>query len=59
MRQFRDMLLVARDRIHKLRSSGRTVQEAIAAKPFADWHSTWGKDFFSGDQLVQIVYSAL
>lgn len=56
---FRDMLVTARDRIQKLKSSGKTVQEAVAAKPFADLDATWGKTFFNGDQFVQIVYPAL
>ncbi|MGH9496449.1 MAG: MBL fold metallo-hydrolase [Candidatus Sulfotelmatobacter sp.] len=57
--KFRDMLSTARDRIQKLKSSGKTVQEAVAAKPFADLDSTWGKTFFTSDQFVQIVYPAL
>jgi glyoxylase-like metal-dependent hydrolase (beta-lactamase superfamily II) len=57
--QFRDMLSIARGRIQKLKSSGKTVQEAVAAKPFADLDSTWGKTFFTSDQFVQIVYPAL
>jgi cyclase len=59
MTRFRDMLVIARDRIQKLKSSGKTVQEAVAAKPFADLDATWGKTFFNGDQFVQIVYPAL
>jgi glyoxylase-like metal-dependent hydrolase (beta-lactamase superfamily II) len=59
VRQFRDMLATARDRIQKLKSSGKTAQEAVAAKPFADLDATWGKAFFSSDQFVQIAYAAL
>jgi cyclase len=56
---FRDMLSTVRERIQKLKSAGRTVQEAIAAKPFADLDAAWGKGFFNSDVFVQIVYAAL
>ena len=57
--KFRDMLVTVRDRIQKLKSSGKSAQEAVAAKPFADLEEAWGKGFFSGDVFVQILYTAL
>ena len=54
--KFRDMLVTARDRIEKLKSSGKSAQEAVAAKPFADLEPNWGKGFFNGDVFVQILY---
>jgi glyoxylase-like metal-dependent hydrolase (beta-lactamase superfamily II) len=57
--KFRDMLVTARDRVQKLKSAGKTAQEAVAAKPFADLDALWGKGFLSADLFVQVVYLAL
>lgn len=34
--EYRDMLVTARDRIQKLKSAGKSAQEAAATKPLAD-----------------------
>jgi glyoxylase-like metal-dependent hydrolase (beta-lactamase superfamily II) len=34
--KFRDMLITSRDRVDKLKSAGKSAQEAVAEKPFAD-----------------------
>jgi cyclase len=57
--KFRDMLITARDRIQELKSEGKSTQEAVAAKPFADLEADWGKGFFNGDVFVQIAYLTL
>jgi glyoxylase-like metal-dependent hydrolase (beta-lactamase superfamily II) len=57
--KFRDMLITSRDRVQKLRSAGKTAQEAVAEKPFADLDPVWGKGIINGDQFVQIVYLTL
>ena len=57
--QFRDMLVTARDRVQKLKSAGKSAQEAVAAKPFADLEAAWGKGSLNGDIFVQVVYLTL
>jgi len=57
--KFRDMLVVARDRVQKLKTAGKSAGEIAASKPFADLDATWGKGFFNGDVFAQVVYSAL
>src|SRR6201997_4419645 len=57
--KFRDMLVVARDRVQKLKSAGKSADEKAASKRVAELESTWGKGFFNGDVFVQMVYSAL
>jgi glyoxylase-like metal-dependent hydrolase (beta-lactamase superfamily II) len=57
--KFRDMLVVARDRVRKLKTEGKSAGEIAASKPFADLEAIWGKGFFTGDVFVQMVYSAL
>jgi glyoxylase-like metal-dependent hydrolase (beta-lactamase superfamily II) len=57
--KFRNMLVTSRDRVQKLKSAGKSAQEAIAEKPFADLDPVWGKGVVNGDQWVQIVYLSL
>jgi hypothetical protein len=53
------MLITSRDRVQKLKSAGKSAQEAVAEKPFADLDPVWGKGVVNGDQWVQIVYLIL
>jgi len=57
--KFRDMLITARDRVQKLKSSGKSTQEAVAEKPLADLDPVWGKGLFNGDVFVQVLYVTL
>ena len=56
---YRDMLATARDRVQKLKSEGKSLTEAVAARPLTDLEATWGKGRFNGDTFVQIVYTTL
>jgi hypothetical protein len=42
-----------------LKSAGKSAQEAVAEKPFADLEPVWGKGIINGGQFVQVVYLAL
>jgi cyclase len=55
----RDLLVTSRDRIQKLKSTGKSALEAVAEKPFADLDPAWGKGIINADQWVQIVYLTL
>src|SRR5882757_9159229 len=57
--KFRDMLITSRDRVQKLKAAGKSAQEAVAEKPFADLDAVWGKGIINGDQFVQIAYLTL
>ena len=57
--EFRDMLVTSRDRVEKLKSAGKSAQEAVAEKPFADLDSAWGNGIINNEQWVQIVYLTL
>jgi glyoxylase-like metal-dependent hydrolase (beta-lactamase superfamily II) len=41
LRKYRDMLVTVRDRVKKLKTSGRTLEEVIAAEPTADLDAAW------------------
>jgi hypothetical protein len=53
------MLVTARDRVQKLKSSGKTAEEAAATKPFADLDADWAKGMLTPDLFVQIIYLTL
>jgi glyoxylase-like metal-dependent hydrolase (beta-lactamase superfamily II) len=57
--KLRDMLVMARDRVQKLKAAGKSASEIVVIKPLADLDATWGKGYFNGDVFAQMVYSAL
>jgi cyclase len=57
--KFRDMLVTSRDRIEKLKSAGKSAEEAVAEKPFADLNPIWGRGIVNAEQWVHIVYLTL
>jgi cyclase len=59
LRKFRDMLVTVRARVQKLKSSGKSLQEAVAAKPLSDLDPVWGKGVLNGDAFVHVVYTTL
>jgi hypothetical protein len=42
-----------------LKSAGKSAQDAVREKPFADLEAIWGKGIINGDRFVQIVYLSL
>ena len=59
LQAFRDMLKTVRDRIAKLKAEGRTRDQAIAAKPTADYDAKWGGGFMKGDTFTGLAYDSL
>jgi glyoxylase-like metal-dependent hydrolase (beta-lactamase superfamily II) len=57
--QYRDMMVTVRDRVEKLKASGRSVQDVVAAKPTAELDATWGKGFIQPNDFVATVYNTL
>jgi len=57
--KYRDMLVTAADRVRKLKAAGKSLDEAIAAKPFTDLDADWGGGRYKGDDFVKIVYLTL
>jgi cyclase len=57
--KYRDMMVTVRDRVQKLKSSGQTVEQVVAAKPTKDLDDPWGKGFMQPDFFVTIVYGTL
>jgi glyoxylase-like metal-dependent hydrolase (beta-lactamase superfamily II) len=59
LKKFRDMLVTARDRVRKLKTSGKSLDESIAAKPFTDLDPVWGSGFLKADGFTRVVYTTL
>jgi len=57
--KYRDMLSIAADRVQKLKASGKSLEESIAAKPFTDLDGDWGAGRYKGDDFVKIIYLTL
>jgi glyoxylase-like metal-dependent hydrolase (beta-lactamase superfamily II) len=55
----RDMLVIVQERIQKLKSAGKSIQEAVAAKPLDDLDANWGKGMLNGDTFVQVAYISM
>ena len=56
---YRDMLATVRDRVQKLKASGQTVDQVIAANPTAEFDAVWGKGFMDPKRFVGLVYATL
>ena len=52
------MLAAVHDRVATLKSSGKSVEEVVAAKPTADFDPAWGKGTLGPDKFVAIAYQA-
>lgn len=59
LREYRDMLVAMRKKIHGMVEQGRTQGQIIAAKPSADYDEKWGGGFMQPDVWVGIVAKSL
>ena len=56
--KYREMLVVARDRVQKLKAAGKSAEEIVASKPLTDLDAAWGH-MLTSDIFVQMIYSSL
>jgi glyoxylase-like metal-dependent hydrolase (beta-lactamase superfamily II) len=56
---YRDMLVTARDRVVKLIADGRSLDEAVAAKPLADIGAGIGANEEQNANFVRVIYRSL
>jgi cyclase len=59
LQKYRDMMATVATSVEKLKASGQTLEQAIAAKPTADFDAIWGKGALKPEQFVELVYSTL
>lgn len=56
---YRDMLMMARDRVAKLKTDGKGVDEAVASKPLADIGARIGANEEQNANFVRVIYCSL
>jgi cyclase len=57
--EYRTMLITARDRMAKLVKDGKTEDEVVAAKPFADLDARWAPTELAGRNFIRVVHHSL
>jgi cyclase len=57
--EYRNMLTTARDRMAKLVKDGKTEDEVVAAKPFADLDAKWAANDLASKNFIRVVYHSL
>jgi cyclase len=57
--EYRTMLVTARDRMAKLVTEGKSEDDVVAAKPFADLDAKWAPTELAGKNFVRVVYHSL
>jgi cyclase len=57
--EYRTMLVTARDRMAKLVKEGKTEDEVVAAKPFADLDAKWASTELASKDFIRAVYHSL
>jgi len=56
---YREVMIALRDRITRLIKDGKTLMEAVAAKPTQDFDARWANGPIRPNQLVEEIYSDL
>jgi glyoxylase-like metal-dependent hydrolase (beta-lactamase superfamily II) len=59
LQAYREMLSTAYEELSRLKAGGKSVEDAVAAKPLAGLEERWGGGLFPGDTWVGLVYGGL
>jgi cyclase len=59
LQNYRDMLSTVANRIEKLKISGQSLQQVIAAKPTADFDAQMGHGMMTPELFVTVIYNTL
>lgn len=57
--EFRDMLATIRDKVAALKKDGKSRDQAVAAKPTAEYDAKWGGFVINGDFFTKLVYEGV
>jgi cyclase len=57
--EYRTMLVTARDRMAKLVKDGKSEDDVLAAKPFADLDAKWASTDVASKNFIRVVYHSL
>jgi cyclase len=56
--EYRTVMVAARDRVKKLIADGKSVDQAISAKPLKEYDETWGSGFIKPDVFIKLIYAS-
>jgi hypothetical protein len=59
LKEFRDMLTAIRDNVAKLKKTGKTRDETVAAKPSAAYDAKWGQFVIDPGFFTRLVYEGV
>jgi hypothetical protein len=59
LRDYRDMLIAVHERISKMLDEGKTVDQAVAAHPTAEFDARWGHGSVTPERFVRAAYVAI
>jgi glyoxylase-like metal-dependent hydrolase (beta-lactamase superfamily II) len=54
-----DMMAAVREKVAALKKQGRSVDDAVAAKPTAQYDAKWGKGFVTPEMFTRLVYQGV
>jgi glyoxylase-like metal-dependent hydrolase (beta-lactamase superfamily II) len=57
--RYRDLLLLARERVATALAAGMELSEIVASDPLGDQDPSWGSGFITAEGFVKIVYASL
>jgi len=57
--EYRTMLVTARDRMAKLVKEGKSEDDVVAEKPFADFDTKWAPTELASKNFIRVVYHSL
>ena len=57
--EYRTMLVTARDRMEKLVKDGKSEDDVVAAKPFADLDAKWAPTELAAKNFIRVVYHSI
>ena len=59
LKTYLDMLVTIGGRVRSLKSSGKTLEEVLMAKPTAEFDEVWSWSFINGERFVTTLYNTM
>ena len=59
LKDYRDMLQTAYDKLSALKSSGKTMEEAVLSNPLKELDATWSGGLFKTHKWISLIYNGL
>lgn len=56
---YRDVLVLARDRVQKAITEGKTIEQVQKADLLKDYNEAWGSGFINGEKFIDFIYTSL